>query len=344
MNERKRIIAFGELLMRLDPKRSERFVQAGEFTVRYTGAEANAGVSLVNYGMEAYAVSRVPAGEIGQACINYLRRFGIDTSFVARGGERLGILFVETGAAQRGSKVIYDRSHSAIRDASPEEFDWERICAGKHWFHFSGTAPALGSNVVRVLKEGLAEAKRAGITVSCDLNYRSKLWSPDEAREVMTGLMQYVDVLIGNEEDTEKVFGIGAEGSNVDTGRVPAESYVEVARKLAAAFDFSHVATTLRESHSASSNGWSGVLFHGDAAYISRRYDITPIVDRVGGGDAFSGGLIYALLSAMEGQQAVEFAVASSCLKHSIPGDFCLASIEEVEALAAGEASGRVKR
>lgn len=344
MSGKKKVIVFGELMMRLDPKDNERLVQAGELTVRYTGAEVNAGVSLVNYGMEAYAVSRVPQNDLGQACINYLRRFGVDTRFIALGGERLGILFVETGAAQRASKVIYDRSYSAIRESSSDEHDWDEICAGKDWFHFSGTAPALGSTVLRVLEDGLQAAKRSGITVSCDLNYRAKLWSPEEARKVMTRLMRYVDVLIGNEEDSEKVFGVTAEGSDVDEGCVPAESYVEVARQLTDRFGFRYVATTLRESISASSNGWSGVLYDGRQAHVSRRYDITPIVDRVGAGDSFSGGLIYGLLSGMDHQRCIDFAVAASCLKHSIPGDFCLASVEEVEALMAGEASGRVQR
>jgi 2-dehydro-3-deoxygluconokinase len=340
----KKIILFGEVLMRLAPRGFERFLQADEFEVRYTGAEVNAGVSLVNFGMEAYAVSRVPDNDIGQACINYLNRFGVHTEHVARGGERLGLFFLETGAAQRPSKIIYDRGHSAIRDCGPGDFDWDRICAGKDWLHFSGTAPALGSRVVGALEEGLAAAKRHGLKVSCDLNYRAKLWSPADANRVMTALMPSVDVLIGNEEDAEKVFGIRAAGSDVERGRLDGASYREVAEQLMRRFGVSMVATTLRESISASANGWSGLLYDGTRHYPSRRYEITPIVDRVGAGDSFTGGLIHALLAGREPQECIEFAVAASCLKHSIAGDFNLASLAEVNALVAGHASGRVQR
>jgi 2-dehydro-3-deoxygluconokinase len=344
MGGKKRIVAFGELLLRLTPRGFGRLVQADEFEVRYTGAEANAAVSLVNYGMEAYAVSKVPDNEIGQACVNYLGRFGVNTEFVARGGDRLGLFYLETGAAQRASKIIYDRANSAIRASRPEDYDWNLICAGKDWFHFSGTAPALGENVQRVLEEGLKTAKQLGLTVSCDLNYRAKLWSPSDANRVMSRLMPYVDVLIGNEEDAEKVFGIRAEGSDVARGRLVEESYRQVAEQLVRKFGFKHVATTLRESLSASSNRWGGLLFDGTRHYLSRKYEINPIVDRVGGGDSFTGGLIYGMLSGFDLPRCVEFAVAASCLKHSIPGDFNLMSVKEVEALVGGDASGRVQR
>ncbi len=340
----KKIVAFGELLLRLTPRGFGRFVQADEFDVRYTGAEANVAVSLVNFGMEAYAVSKVPDNEIGQACINYLTRFRVNTDYVARGGERLGLFYLETGAAQRASKIVYDRSHSAIRESRPEDYDWEAICSGKDWFHFSGTAPALGENVQRGLEDGLKAAKKHGLIVSCDLNYRAKLWGPQEACRVMTRLMQYVDVLIGNEEDSEKVFGIKAEGSHVARGRLVADSYKQVAEQLVRRFGFKQVATTLRESISASANGWAGLLYDGAKHYLSRKYEINPIVDRVGGGDSFTGGLIYGMLSKFDLQRCVDFAVAASCLKHSILGDFNLVSVQEVETLMAGDASGRVQR
>lgn len=344
MASKKKMVAFGELLLRLTPKGFGRFVQADEFDVCYTGGEANAAVSVVNFGLEAYAVSKVPDNEIGQACINYLNRFGVNTDHVARGGERLGLFYLETGAAQRASKIIYDRSHSAIRESKPGDYDWEAICSGKDWFHFSGTAPALGDNVQRVLEDGLKAAKKHGLIVSCDLNYRAKLWGPQEANRVMTRLMQYVDVLIGNEEDSEKVFGIKAEGSHVARGRLVADSYKQVAEQLVRRFGFKHVATTLRESISASANGWAGLLYDGAKHYLSRRYEINPIVDRVGGGDSFTGGLIYGMLSMFDPQRCVDFAVAASCLKHSILGDFNLVSVQEVETLMGGDASGRVQR
>jgi 2-dehydro-3-deoxygluconokinase len=341
---RSKIIAFGELLMRLESKGYERLVQVDEFRVRYTGAEANAAVSLVNFGMDGYVVSKVPDNEIGQACLNYLSRFGLDTQYVARGGERLGLFYLESGAAQRASKVIYDRAHSAIRESTLADFDWEAICTDKDWFHFSGTAPALGENVQRVLEAGLKTAKKHGLSVSCDLNYRAKLWSPGEANRVMTGLMRYVDVLIGNEEDAEKVFGIRAEGSDVTQGKLVESSYKQVAEQLQHKFGFKYVATTLRESMSASANGWGGLLYDGDQHYLSRRYLVSPIVDRVGAGDSFTGGLIYGLLSGFDPLRCVEFAAAASCLKHSIPGDFNLVSAKDVETLLAGDASGRVQR
>lgn len=344
INGRRKFVGFGELMLRLNPPGFERLVQANEFEVRYTGAEANAAVMLAGLGLAAYAVSRVPSHELGQACVNYLRRFGVNTDHVVRAGEHLGIMYLETGAAQRGSKVIYDREHTAIRDARPDEFDWPAILEGADWLHFSGTAPALGENVRRVLRDGLEQARARGVTVSCDLNYRAKLWGTDEAGEVMTGLMPLVDVLIGNEEDAAKVFGIRAEGSDVVRGDLVVSSYQQVAERLAEAFNLRYVATTLRTSLSASANHWAGLLYDGSRHYLSREYAISPIVDRVGGGDSFTGGLIYGLLTGLGPQQTVEFAAATSCLKHSIPGDFNLVSLAEIEALMAGDASGRVQR
>lgn len=339
-----KMVAFGELMMRLNPPGNERFVQASQFEVRFTGGEANAAVMLSGLGFRTYAVARVPNHELGQACLNYLRRFGVNTDFVARGGDHLGIMYLETGASQRASKVIYDRENTAMQGMAPREFDWQAILADADWFHFSGTAPALGENVRRALREGLAVARQLGVTVSCDLNYRAKLWGSADAKAVMTELMPFVDVLIGNEEDVAKVFGIKAEGSDVVRGDLQVDSYQRVAEQVAKTFGFRFVATTLRTSISASVNRWAGMLYDGTSHYVSRTYEINPIVDRVGGGDSFTAGLIYGLVGGMDRQACVEFAVAASCLKHSIPGDFNLISLNEVNALLAGDGSGRVQR
>lgn len=339
-----KMVGFGELMLRLNPSGHARFVQASEFEVRYTGAEANVAVMLAGLGFASYVVSRVPSHELGQACINYVRSFGANTDFVVRGGDHLGIMYLENGAAQRGSKVIYDRDHTSIREAELSEFDWPAILDGADWLHFSGTAPALGPKVQAVLLEGLKAAKAQNVTVSCDLNYRAKLWTPKEAQRVMAGIMEYVDVLIGNEEDAANVFGVKAEGSDVARGDLVVDSYQRVAEQLAARFAFKYVATTLRRSMSASINGWAGLLYDGKAHHLSRSYEINPVVDRVGGGDSFTAGLIYGLLKGMDHQACVEFAAAASCLKHSIPGDFNLVSLDEVNALLAGDGSGRVQR
>ena len=343
MAEGKKAVFFGDLLMRLATKRYERFVQAREFEVGYTGAEANAAVSLVNYGMTAYVVSMVPDTEIGQACVDYIRQFGVNMDFVLRGGKRLGIFYLEIGASQRPSKVIYDRAGSSITELKPGMVDWERVFSGKHWFHWSGTAPALSDSMAATTKEACTAAKRGGLMVSCDLNYRRKLWAPEKARQVMIDLMQYVDVLIGNEEDSAIVLGVEAKGVDVAKGDLDAERYKEVATELHRRFGFTYVATTLRESLSASENGWSCLLSDGRQCYLSRKYRIW-VVDRVGGGDAFSGGLIYGLLSGMSCQDTVEFAAAASCLKHSIHGDFNQVSREEVMALVRGGGAGRIQR
>jgi 2-dehydro-3-deoxygluconokinase len=339
-----RFIAFGELMMRLDPRGHERFVQAGELQVRYTGGEANAAALLAALGVETTCVSKVPDHEIGQACVDYLRRFGIDTTHIARGGDRLGILYVETGASQRASKVIYDRDNTALRTADAGDFDWDAILDGADWLHFSGTAPASGPAIVDVLAEGLALAQARGVRVSCDLNFRRKLWTPEQAREAMTRLMPFVDVLIGNEEDATTVFGIEADGIDVLRGELDVDSYRRIAERLMTRFDLQLVATTLRTSISASVNRWAGLIYDGHDQFVSRTYEIDPIVDRVGAGDAFSGGLIYGLLEGMDRQACVEFAAAASCLKHSVPGDFALLSRSEIETLVAGDASGRVQR
>ena len=314
MSEPKAAVFFGELLMRLATKRNERFVQSREFEVAYTGAEANAAVSLANFGLPAYVVSVVPATEIGQACVNYIRQFGVNTDFVLRGGARLGTFYLETGASQRPSKVIYDRAASAITELTPGRIDWDAVFAGKQWFHWSGTAPALSESMAATTLEACQAARRHGLTVSCDLNYRRKLWTPEKARATMTALMSYVDVLIGNEEDASIVLGVEARGVDVASGALDVARYREVAAELHRRFGFQYVATTLRESLSASENGWSCLLFDGSQAYLSRKYRIW-IVDRVGGGDSFSGALIYGLLTGMGGQETVEFAAAASCLK-----------------------------
>jgi 2-dehydro-3-deoxygluconokinase len=338
-----KVVTFGEIMLRLSPPGYQRFVQASSFDVIYGGGEANVAVSLANYGLDSYFVTKVPTHEIGQCAVNELRRYGVHTEYILRGGDRLGIYFCETGASQRPSKVIYDRANSAISQVKPGEFDWGGIFADADWFHFTGITPALSDSAAQVTLEALKAAKSAGVKVSADLNYRKKLWSPEKANKVMTELMQYVDVAIGNEEDAEKVFGIKAKASDVTKGQLDTEGYYEVARELQQRFGFEKVAITLRESLSASDNNWSALLYDGTEFYLSRKYNV-HIVDRVGGGDSFAAGLIYSLLLDKMGQDAIEFAVAASCLKHSIVGDFNQVSVAEVENLAKGDASGRVQR
>lgn len=338
-----KVVCLGEIMMRLSPPGYQRFIQAESFDVTYGGGEANVAVSLAHFGLDSYYVTKVPAGPLGQAAINHLRRFGVHTDFVARGGSRLGIYFLENGAAQRASKVVYDRAHSAIAEAAVEDFDWEGMLAGAVWFHLTGITPALSEAATRLSLEALRRARAAGCTVSCDLNYRKNLWSPAKAREVMTELMSYVDVCVANEEDADKVFGITAGASRVEGGRLDRAGYEEVAAKLRHLFGFQYVAITLRESRSASDNGWSGLLYDGTTCHFSRSYDI-HIVDRVGGGDAFAAGLIYSLLTGSAPADAVEFAVAASCLKHSVVGDFNMVTVDEVESLLKEGGSGRVQR
>ena len=339
----KKVVTFGEIMLRLSPPGYERFVQAEKFNLVYGGGEANVAVSLANYGLDSYFVTKTPQHEIGQAAVNHLRRFGVNTSYITRGGERLGIYFLEMGASQRPSKVIYDRAHSAIAQAQPGEFDWDRIFTGAEWFHFTGITPALGDGPAAVTLEAVKAAKAKGVKVSVDLNYRKKLWSQEKANQVMGGLMDYVDVIIANEEDAEKVFGIKAASTDVTTGKLNEAGYREVAKELADRFGIEKVAITLRESISASDNNWSALLYDNQNYYRSRVYNV-HIVDRVGGGDSFGGGLIYALLAGKSAEEALEFAVAASCLKHTIFGDFNLVSAGEVQALAGGDASGRVQR
>ncbi len=339
-----RIITFGEIMMRLNPPGYLRFVQTDVFEATYAGGEANVAVSLANYGEDAAYVTKVPEHEIGQNAVNALRRYGVDTSLMLRGGPRLGIYFCEKGASQRGSKVIYDRAGSSIALAKREEFDWEKIFAGADWFHFTGITPALGGELPAICLDACKAARAKGITVSCDLNYRGKLWSREKAGEVMSQLMPYVDVCIANEEDAKDVFGIAAENTDINSGKLDREGYISVARQLTERFHFRAVAITLRGSISASDNNWSGMLYINGEAYFARNY-LIHLVDRVGGGDSFGGGLIHAMLKWPEDpQRQIEFAVAASCLKQATEYDFNLASEKEVLALAGGNASGRVQR
>lgn len=337
-----KVVTMGEIMLRLSTPGYERFVQSDNFDVCYGGGEANVAVSLANYGHESYFVTKLPTHEIGESAVNALRQFGVHTDYIARGGERVGIYFLETGASMRPSKVIYDRAHSSISEAVVEDFDFDKVFKGATWFHWTGITPALGKKSQEVLKAALIAAKKHGVTVSVDLNYRKKLWTPDEAKACMSELMQYVDVCIGNEEDAEKCLGFKA-GSDVTSGKLELGGYEEVFRKMKETYGFKYIATSLRESFSASDNGWSALAFDGNEFYRSRRYEVR-IVDRVGGGDSFSGGFIHGLLKYGDYKKALEFAVAASALKHTIPGDFNHVSEKEVETLVNGDASGRVQR
>ncbi|MEN6641814.1 MAG: sugar kinase [Armatimonadia bacterium] len=340
------VVTFGEIMMRLATKRFERFAQASEFEVTYGGGEANVAVSLANYGMKARFVTALPKNDLGQACLNAVRQWGVDTSYIVRQGDRLGIYFLESGAVQRGSKVVYDRANSAIAEVKPGDIDWDKTFDGADWFHWTGITPAISQGAADVCLEAIKAARAKGLTVSADLNYRKNLWKyGKKASEVMPDLVALCDVAIGNEEDAEKVFGISASGADVEGGKVEADAYREVAEGLTAKFpNLKKVSITLRGSLSASHNTWSGILYQGGEMFVGPLYDITHIVDRVGGGDSFCGGLIFAMLDGREPQACIDFAVAASCLKHSIHGDFNAVSVSEVEALIKGGGSGRVQR
>lgn len=338
-----KVITFGELMLRLAPLGYYRFVQADTLGATFGGGEANVAVSLANYGMDAAFVTKLPKHEIGQAAVNSLRKYGVDTSLITRGGDRVGIYYLEKGASQRASKCIYDRAHSAIAEATSADFDWDKIFEGADWFHFTGITPALGANVAELCKEACKAAKAHGVKISCDLNYRGKLWTRAQARETMTELCKYVDVCIGNEEDAKDVFGIEAENTDIHGGKLNYEGYKSVAKQLKDTFGFEKVAITLRTSITANDNDWAAMLYDGNDYYFSKKYNI-HIVDRVGGGDSFGAGLIYGLLSGKDCQAALEFAVAASCLKHSIEGDYNMVSVDEAEKLAGGDGSGRVQR
>jgi len=338
-----KVITFGEIMLRLAPEGYYRFVQASSFGATYGGGEANVAVSLSGFGIDAAFVTKLPKHEIGQGAVNKLREFGVDTSHIVRGGDRVGIYFLEKGASQRPSKVIYDRAHSSIATAAEGDFDWDKIFQGVSWFHFTGITPALSDNAAVICLAACKAAKSKGVSVSCDLNYRNNLWSREKAGEVMGKLMEYVDLCIANEEDSHDVFNISASGSDVTTGKINHDGYKEVAATLVKRFGFKYTAITLRESISANDNNWGAMLHTGNDYYFSKKYPV-HIVDRVGGGDSFGAGLIYATLNKMSPQDSIEYAVAASCLKHTIEGDFNLVSADEVKKLAAGNASGRVQR
>lgn len=338
-----KVVTFGELMLRLAPNGYYRFFQDDQLQATFGGGEANVAVSLANYGIDTAFVTKLPTHEIGQAAVNSLRKYGVDTSRIVRGGDRVGIYFLEKGASQRGSVCIYDRAHSAIQQAQPSDFDWDTIFSDADWFHFTGITPALGGHLVEICREACQKAKEHGVKISCDLNYRGKLWSREEARKAMTALCQYVDICISNEEDAKDVFGIEAENTDIYGGKLNKEGYQSVAKQLADQFGFEKVAITLRTSISANDNDWAAMLYDGENYCFSKEYHL-HIVDRVGGGDSFGGGLIYALLTGKDTQAAVEFAVAASALKHSIEGDYNLVRISEVEKLAGGDGSGRVQR
>ena len=338
-----KIVTMGEIMLRLSSPGHSRFIQSDSFDVNYGGGEANVAVSLQNFGDEAYFVSKVPEHEIGQAAINSLRRFGVHTDYVVRGGNRLGIYYLETGISLRPSKVIYDRANSSISEAQPSDFDFDAIFKGARGFHWSGITPALSDSAAECVRQACIAAKKAGVVISCDLNYRKKLWTPEKAQSVMRPLMQYVDICIGNEEDAEKCLGYRPD-ADVENGKTDAEGYRGIFRDMVKEFGFKYVIGTLRESFTASNNGWKAMIYNGDSFYVSHRYEIIPIVDRVGGGDSFSAGVIHCLANGMPQEKALEFAVAASALKHTIPGDFNIVSLCEVEALMNGNGNGRVER
>ena len=342
-----KIVTFGEIMMRLATPGFQRLNQARAFEVTYAGGEANVAVSLANYGETAEFVTRLPKNELGEACRSFLRTFGVVTDHIAWGGDRLGVYFLETGAAQRASKVVYDRAGSSIAAIRPGMIDWKIVFSGADWFHWTGITPAISEGAAQACAEAIQVARQMGLTVSCDLNYRAKLWKWGKtAGDVMTELVSGCDVAIGNEEDAEKVFGIKASETDVTSGKVEADKYLSVCELLNDRFPgLKTIAITLRGSISASHNTWSGVLWKGGQFFSAPTYDIVPIVDRVGGGDSFMGGLIFGLRKYTgDPEKALRFAVAASCLKHSIPGDFNQVSVAEVETLMAGDASGRVSR
>lgn len=343
MNKTKKIVTMGEIMLRLSTLNNERFVQSSNFDVVYGGGEANVAVSLANYGHEAYFVSKLPDNPIGDSAINSLRKFGVKTNYIVRGGERIGIYFLETGASIRPSKIIYDRANSAISRAEENDFCFNEIMKDKDWFHFSGITPAISDEAAQLTLNACKAAKENGLIVSVDLNYRKKLWTSEKAISVMVPLMKYVDVCIGNEEDAKLCLGFKPK-SDVEKGITDANGYYEIFKQMKDQFDFKYIVSSLRESYSATYNGWKALIYNGTEFYESRKYDINPIVDRVGGGDAFSAGIIHGLLCKNNQQEALEFAVAASALKHTIHGDFNYATIDEIENLLNGNTNGRVQR
>jgi 2-dehydro-3-deoxygluconokinase len=342
----KKVVTFGEIMLRLATEGYKRFSQANAFEVVYGGGEANVAVSLANYGVPVDFVTRLPQNDIGEAALITLRKYGVGTDKIIRGGERLGIYFLEKGAVSRGSKVIYDRDHSAVSRIKPGMIDWKTVFDGAGWFHWTGITPAISQGTADVCLEAVQVAKKMGLTISVDLNYRKKLWKyGKEPSDVMPELVQECDIILGNEEDADKIFGIKTDGTDVTSGKVEAEDYESVCRQLMDHFpNAKKVIITLRGSKSASHNTWSGVLWNGEELIKAPVYQITHIVDRVGGGDSFMGGLIYGVLTYEDDQKALDFAVAASCLKHTIEGDFNLVTVPEVEKLMSGDVSGRITR
>ncbi len=341
-----KVITMGEIMLRLSTPGHEKFIQADEFDVCYGGGEANVAVSLANYGHDASFVTKVPNNPIGECAVAALRKHNVCTKHVAYGGERLGIYFLETGAAMRASNVVYDRAHSSISTAAPEDFDFDAIFKDADWFHFTGITPAVSDAAAELTEKALQAAKKHGVKVSVDLNFRKKLWSSEKAQRIMTNLMQYVDVCIGNEEDAEKVLGFKPGNTDVTSGDLELAGYEDIFKQMVDKFNFEYVISSLRVSHSASDNGWSACIYSRDTKefYHSKEYRVCPIVDRVGGGDSFAGGTICGFLDGKNFKDALEFGVAASALKHTIPGDFNLVSRSDVENLVGGDGSGRVQR
>lgn len=341
-----KVVTMGEIMLRLSTPNHEKFIQADEFDVCYGGGEANVAVSLANYGHDAAFVTKVPENPIGESAVAALRKHNVNTSYIAKGGERLGIYFLESGSAMRASNVVYDRAHSSIATATAADFDFDAIFDGVDWFHFTGITPAVSDAAAELTEAALKAAKAKGVKVSVDLNFRKKLWSSEKAQRIMTNLMQYVDVCIGNEEDAEKVLGFKPGKTDVTSGDLELAGYEDIFKQMVEKFNFEYVISSLRVSHSASDNGWSACIYSRDTKefYHSREYRIRPIVDRVGGGDSFAGGTICGFLDGKNFKDALEFGVAASALKHTIPGDFNLVSRKDVENLAGGDGSGRVQR
>ena len=338
-----RVITFGEIMLRFAPEGYNRLFQTPVFNGTFGGGEANVAVSLANFGVDAGFVTKLPENPIAEACVRELRGFGVDVSNIARGGERMGVYYMEKGASCRPSNVIYDRAHSSISTAVASDFDWDKIFDGADWFHFTGITPALSDELANITLTAVKVAKSKGLSVSCDLNYRKKLWSRERAGMVMSTLMPYVDLCICNEEDAKDVFNISADDTDIEKGSLSREGYKGVAKKLVERFGFKRVAITLRESFSANDNDWSAMLYDGVEAHFSNKYSL-HIVDRVGGGDSFGAGLIYGFVNGYSNKDALEFAVASSALKHTIEGDFNRVSVKEVESLLKNGGSGRVQR
>lgn len=340
-----KVLSFGEILLRLTAPGYTKLFQRDSLDATFCGGEANVAVSLANFGLDSAFLTKLPEGDLGRAAVNSLRYFGVDVSDILYGDGRLGLYYLEKGASQRPSKVIYDRAFSAIALAKREDFDWKHIFSNVGWFHWSGINPALSEEMVKICLDACKEAKSNGITISCDLNYRKTLWSSEQAQKIMTSLMPYVDVVVANEEDAEKVLGIKPENNDVEAGKLNKAGYEFVAKQICDRYQCKYVAITLRESYSASLNGWSGMLYDvsNERAYYSKKYDI-QLVDRVGGGDSFTAGIIYGLITGVPNERAIEFATAASCLKQTMEGDYNRATVEEVENLISSGGNGRVIR